>query len=154
MRSLNETFEEVLMRGWNSCDSLDFDLRISKIIAKGMPGEQQQCQTEPQETKMIAKGEPKSAQGAPKGPQGHPKGAQEALKGPPKSSKIALGGHLGNPRKLKSKNAINPRGNRSPRAENAINTCLQKRLQKDGSKPGGSQKGAFDSIRKPSPPTK
>ena len=92
----------------HSCDSLDFDLRISKIIAKGMPREQQQCQTEPQETKMIAKGAPKSAQGAPKGPQGHPKSAQEALKAPPKSQKIALGSDLGTPRKLKSKNAVNP----------------------------------------------
>ena len=122
MRSLNETFEEVLMRGWNSCGYLDFDLRISKILAKGMPGEQKQCQTEPQETKMIAKGAPKSAQGAPIGPQGHPKGAQEALKGPPKSQKIVLGGHLGNPRKLKSKHAINPPGNHSYRGQNAINT--------------------------------
>ena len=55
-----------------------------------------------------AKGAPKGAPSALKGLQGLPKSAQEAPKGRPKSEKIALGGHLDTPRKMKSENAINP----------------------------------------------
>ena len=55
-----------------------------------------------------AKRAPRGTPSSLKGPQGLPKSAQEAPKGRPKSQKIALGGHLDTPRKMKSENAINP----------------------------------------------
>ena len=60
---------------------------------------------------MVASKSPKrvatSPQGSPSGAQVLPKSAQEAPKGWPQSPRIALGGHLGSPKKLRSKSAIN-----------------------------------------------
>ena len=61
---------------------------------------------------MVASRSPKRvATSTPRRPKRHPRTAQEGPRPPkrlPKSQKIALGGHLGTPRKIKSENAINP----------------------------------------------
>ena len=82
-----------------------------------------------QESHESARGRPKRPKWSPKGcqegPQSAKVGPKDSLREPnerPKASKIDLRTHFGTSGKIKSENAINPWGNHSSRAKNAINT--------------------------------
>ena len=123
MGAANERFWNMFLVIWSSEPSklwpeLGLDKKTVKITTKVVPREPWERHRAPKRPKWSPKGcqeGPQSAKVAPKDPLREPKER-------PKASKIDLRTHFGTSGKINSENAINPWGNHSSRAKNAINT--------------------------------